>query len=223
MSTAERTLPTPFYAVVGAGDVAVQEVKEAIERIRTRAESAQARVQETRTRLSDLPTEVNVEELRAKLNKDELKKAATPYIESATGVYKSLAERGEGAVERLRTQPLVQENLDRVGTAYNQAVDLTEDALGAVSSQTRAVGERAASLAGLAAEKVEDAALAVEEAGDKVKAESKVAAQKIDGAAGTVEAKGRTAKASPAKKIEAAKAPAKKAPARKTAPKPAAK
>lgn len=238
MSTAERTLPTPVYAVVGAGDVVVQEAKEAYGRLRNRAETAQTRLVETRTRLVELPAEVNVDELKAKLtveefktnveelktkvNKDELRKVAAPYIETATGFYNNLAERGEGAVERLRTQPVVQDNLERVGKVYNDAVDLTEEALGAVSHQTRAVGERAASLAGLAAEKVEDAAVEIEEAGNKVKAESKTAAQKIDGAAGTVEAKGRTAKSSPAKRIAAAEAPAKPAAAKK-APAPAKK
>jgi len=249
MSTAERTLPTPVYAVVGAGDIVVQETKDAIDRLRNRAETAQARLVETGTKISELPTDLDVEELRSKLNKDELLKLAGPYLETATGFYSSLAERGEGAVERLRSTTRVQENLDRVGKAYNDAVDRTEGAIGAVSSQTRAAGEKAAALAGrtagkvgdvavaieeagdkalsdskVAVSKVVDAAAAVEEAGDKVKADADTAASKIDGAAGTVEAKARTAKSSPAKRISAAKAPAKKAtarkaPARKAAPK----
>lgn len=224
MSTAERNLPTSLYAVVGAGDVVVAEAKEAYDRVKTRAESVQTRLAETRTRLSELPAEVDVEEIKAKLTvdeiksrltKDELRKVTQPYVDSATDFYNNLAERGETAVERLRTQPAVQENLDRVGKVYNEAVDWTEDAIGTVSHQTRVAGERAAALAGIAADKVEDAAADIEEAGLKVKAESKVAAQKIDGAAGTVEAKARTANASPAKRIAAAEAPARKAPARK--------
>ncbi len=262
MSTTERTLPTPVYAVVGAGDVVVQEAKDVVGRLKGRAEGAQSRLSEvrtklaeTRTKLADLPSEIDVDELKAKLtveeikgklNKDELLKVTKPYVEQATDYYNDLAERGEGAVERLRTQPVVQENLDRVGKVYNEAVDVTEEAIGAVSRQTRVVGERAAALAGRAADKVEDAAADLEEVGNKVvaevadvaadiekagvkvKAEAKTAAAKIDGAAGTVEAKARTAKASPAKRIAAAqapaktaakKAPAKKAPARKAAPK----
>ncbi|WP_448222030.1 heparin-binding hemagglutinin [Gordonia iterans] len=237
MSTTERTLPTPVYAVVGAGDVVVQEAKDALDRLKTRAGSAQTRLAETRTRLAELPSDVsveeikakltvdelkgNVEELRTKLNKDELTKVVAPYTERATDFYNKLAERGEGAVERLRTQPVVQENLERVGKVYNEAVDKTEEAIGAVSHQTRVVGERAASLAGLAADKVEDAAVEIEEAGNKVKAEARTAAKKIDGAAGTVEAKARTAKSSPAKRIAAAEAPAKpaaKAPTQRKAP-----
>ncbi|MFC0316620.1 heparin-binding hemagglutinin [Gordonia phosphorivorans] len=236
MSTTERTLPTPLYAVVGAGDVVVQEAKEVYDRLRTRAEAAQTRLTETRTRLADLPSDVNVDDIKAKLKRDELReelrKVTAPYVETATDFYKDLAERGEGAVERLRTQPTVQENLERVGKVYNEAVDLTEDALGVVSSQTRAVGERAAALAGRAADKVEDAAADIEEAGAKVvdkvadaaadieeagvkvAAEAKTAAAKIDEAADT--AKARAAKAAPAKKAPARKAPAK--PAAKAAP-----
>ncbi|GAA4745272.1 heparin-binding hemagglutinin [Gordonia alkaliphila] len=232
MSTTERTLPTPLYAVVGAGDVVVQEAKEAYDRLRNRAEAAQTRLTETRTRLADLPSDVNVDEIKAKLNREELRKVTAPYVETATDFYKDLAERGEGAVERLRTQPTVQENLDRVGKVYNDAVDLTEDALGAVSSQTRAVGDRAAALAGRAADKVQDAAVEIEEAGakvadkveeaavdiedagTKVAAEAKTAAAKIGEVADT--AKGRATKAAPAKKAPARKAPAK--PAAKAAP-----
>ena len=232
MSTAERNLPTSVYAVVGAGDVVVSEAKEVYGRLKGRAETAQTRLVETRTRLAELPSDVDVEEIKAKLtvdelkarlNKDELLKVAQPYVETATGFYKDLAERGETAVERLRTQPAVQENLERLGKVYNDAVDRTEDAIGVVSHQTRTVGERAAALAGIAADKVEDAAAEIEEAGAKVKAESKTAASKIDGAAGTVEAKARTAKSSPAKRIAAAEAPAKKAPARKAPAKAPAK
>ena len=206
MSTVERTLPTPLFAVVGAGDAAVQEVKDA--------------VAELRTRISGLPEDVpTLEELRGKLTAEELRKLADPYIETATGLYNSFAERGETTVARLRENTAVAENLTRVEKAYNDAVDLTEDALGAVSSQTRAVGERAAGLVGRAADQVEDAAIdladasdkaeavaeRVEKASTKVKTDSVTAAQKVAGAAGTVEAKARPA--------------AKKAPARKPAAK----
>lgn len=73
MSTAERTLPTPVYAVFGAGDVVVQEAKDVYDRLRDRAENAQTRLSETRTRLAELPSEVDVEELKAKLTVDEIK------------------------------------------------------------------------------------------------------------------------------------------------------
>ena len=66
---------------------------------------------------------------------------------------------GKATLERLRTKPLVQENLSRAEKVYNDAVDLTEDALGVVSAQTRLVGDRAAKLAGRVSEEVEDVAV----------------------------------------------------------------
>ncbi|AFA72003.1 putative heparin-binding hemagglutinin [Gordonia polyisoprenivorans VH2] len=250
MSTAERTLANPFYAVVGAGDLAIAQVTDVVaqlrERTETATETASTRFEETKSRLNSLPDEVpSIDELRAKLNPEELRKVAEPYVELATTFYNSLAERGEETLERLRQQPLVQEGLTRAEKTYNDAVDLTEDALGVVSTQTRSVGEQAAKIAGLvgarvgeagdalddaadaigdkvdeaaleAGEKLDEAAEAVTEAGETVKAQAATAASKIDGAAGTVEGKARTANDSPAKKIAAAKkAPAKKAPAKK--------
>ncbi len=233
MTTAERTLANPLYAVVGVGDLAFKQITETIDSLRERTEEAsdtvQTRLTETRTRLTALPDEVpsTIEELRTKYTPEELRKIAEGYLDLATDWYNNLAERGEETVERLRQQPAVQENLTRVEKAYNDAVDLTEDTLGVVSSQTRAVGERAAKLATLVGgkveeagskvgEAVEDAGAAIELAGEAIKEEAADAAQEIDGAAGTVEGKARTANSSPAKKIAAAKkAPAKKAPAKK--------
>ncbi|MBM7368004.1 heparin-binding hemagglutinin [Gordonia hydrophobica] len=232
MSTAERTFPTPVYAVVGAGDVAVQEVKDAFAELKNRAQTSrertQTRLDETRTRLAELPTEFpSVEDLRAKLTSDELRKVAEPYIEATTGLYNSLAERGESAVERLRQAPYVEENLARVEKAYTDAVELTEDALGAVSTQTRELGERAAALAGRTADKVEDAAVAadevssklqdkaadIEKAGAKAKADADTAATKV-----TAARKPAAKKAAPAAK-KAAPAAKKAAPtAKKAAP-----
>ncbi len=189
-------------------------------------ETAQSRFDEAKTRIGSLQEEVpaEIEEIRGKLTTEELKKLADPYVEKATEFYNSLAERGEATLERLRTKPVVQENLTRVEKVYNDAVDLTEDALGVVSSQTRLVGERAAKLAGRVSDEVEDVAVAIESVGSDIKEQADDAAKEIDGAAGTVEAKTRTAKASPAKKVAEAKeesvppvkkAPAKKAPAKK--------
>ncbi|GAC70139.1 putative heparin-binding hemagglutinin [Gordonia soli NBRC 108243] len=211
----ERTVPTSVYAAVGAGDLLLQQFNEIIAQLRERTEAAtgnaQARIDETRQRLNALPEEVpaNLEEFRGRLNSEELRKLADGYVEQATEFYTSLTTRGEEAVERLRQQPLVQENLTRAEKAYNDAVDLTEDTLGVVSSQTRAFGERAAKLASLTGSRIEEAGEAVKEQADET-------AGDISGTIGTVEGKARTAKSSPAKKVAAAKkAPAKKAPAKK--------
>ena len=77
---------------------------------------------------------------------------------------------------------------NRVESVTDQAVELTQDALGTVASQTRAVGERAAKLVGVELpKKAEKAAAPVKKAAAKA----------------------------PAKKAPAKKAPAKKAPAKK--------
>ncbi len=89
------------------------------------------------------------EELRGKLSTEELRKAAEEFFGDATETYNSLVVRGEAALERLMGQPEFREAADRVEGYVDQAVELTQEALGNVSAQTRAVGERAAKLVGV--------------------------------------------------------------------------
>ena len=96
--------------------------------------------------------------------------------------------RGEEALTRLRSQPAIEGAANRVESVTDQAVELTQDALGTVATQTRAVGERAAKLVGVELPKK----------AEKAAAPAKKAAAKA-----------------PAKKAPAKKAPAKKAPAKK--------
>ena len=63
--------------------------------------------------------------------------------------YNNLVERGEAALERLRSANALEEGRERVERYSDQAVELTQEALGNVASQTRAVGERAAKLVGV--------------------------------------------------------------------------
>jgi len=212
---AEKNQPTiedlkaPLLAAVGAADLALATVNEIVVTLRERAEGArtdaEARVEEARANLNrlqgDLPNQVG--DLRERLNSDELRKAAEGYAESATATYNRLVERGEAALERLRNQPALEEAASRVEYVTDQAVELTQDALGTVATQTRAVGERAAKLVGVELPKrTEKAAAPVKKAAAKAPA------------AKTTTAKATTAKA-PAKKAPAKKTPAKKAPAKK--------
>ena len=169
---AENTTPTieelkaPLLAAVGAADLALATVNEIVATLRERAEEARsdataraeerrakltARVDETRERLTklqgDLPKDIG--ELREKLTADELRKVAEGYAEQAQSTYNKLVERGEAALERLRNQPAIEEVTERAEGYVDQAVELTQDALGTVASQTRAVGERAAKLVGV--------------------------------------------------------------------------
>ncbi|MDJ0395998.1 heparin-binding hemagglutinin [Rhodococcus sp. G-MC3] len=251
-------LQTPLYAAVGAGDAVVQAVADVVSQVRSRAETrgsevtervegARARiadisedvtegVESLRERLSSLPAELpdEIADLRERFTPDELRKVAEAYLKVASDLYTSLAERGEETVERIRRTPAVEEGLERANSAANDVVDLTESALGTVASQTRAVGERAAALAGIASDKVrdsaEDLADEIDEAGDDAKGAAVDASQKVSGVAGKVEAKTRSNNDSPLKKPAPAKkatpatpataatktaAPAKKAPAKK--------
>jgi heparin binding hemagglutinin HbhA len=148
-------LKAPLLAAVGAADLALERVNEIVATLRERAgearTDAEARVEESRARLTklqeDLPTQFG--DLREKLTSDELRKFAESYAETAQTTYNKLVERGEVALERLRSTNALEEGRERVERYSDQAVELTQEALGNVASQTRAVGERAAKLVGV--------------------------------------------------------------------------
>jgi heparin binding hemagglutinin HbhA len=148
-------LKAPLLAAVGAADLALERVNEIVATLRDRAgearSDAEARVEESRARLTklqeDLPTQFG--ELRERLTSDELRKVAESYAEAAQTRYNDLVERGEAALERLRNTNALEEGRERVERYSDQAVELTQEALGNVATQTRAVGERAAKLVGV--------------------------------------------------------------------------
>jgi len=198
-------LKTPLLAAVGAADLALATVNEIVATLRERAgeaaTDASSRVGETRERLTklqeerrarltklqeELPKEIG--ELRERFTSEELRKAAEGYLEAATTTYNGLVERGEAALERLRSQPAFEDTAARVESYADQAVELTQEALGTVATQTRAVGERAAKLVGVELPK-----------------KAAAAAKPVKNAA----------KKAPVKKAPAKKAPAKKGPAKK--------
>ncbi|KUI02220.1 heparin-binding hemagglutinin [Mycolicibacterium acapulense] len=195
-------LKAPLLAAVGAADLALERVNEIVAALRERADDARtdsrSRVEETRARIDrlqdDLPTQFG--ELRDRLSSDELRKFAETYAEAAQTTYNKLVERGEAALERLRSQPGFSEAAGRVEGYTDQAVELTQEALGNVAAQTRAVGERAAKLVGVELPKKADQGAA------PVKNTAKKAPAK-------------TPAKTPAKKTPAKKAPAKKATAKK--------
>ena len=190
-------LKAPLLAAVGAADLALATVNEILANLRARAGDARTeaaeRVEERRAALTKLQEDLpqRAEELRGKLSSEELRKAADSFVGDATATYNSLVERGEAALERLRNTPDFKEAAAQVEGYVDQAVELTQEALGNVSSQTRAVGERAAKLVGV----------------------------ELPAAAKKAPAKKAPAKKAPAKKAPAKaaakKAPAKKAPAKK--------
>jgi heparin binding hemagglutinin HbhA len=91
---AEKNQPTiedlkaPLLAAVGAADLALATVNEIVAALRERAEEArtdaEARVGEGRARITKLQEELpsQVDEIRGRLNSDELRKAAEGYAEA---------------------------------------------------------------------------------------------------------------------------------------------
>ena len=147
-------LKAPLLAAVGAADLALERVTEIVATLRERAGEARtdagSRVDETRGRIAKLREDLpqRAEEIRGRLSGDELREAAEGYRDQVTELYNELIERGEAALERLRTQPGFEERRAQAEKRFSETVELTQEALGNVASQTRAVGERAAKLIG---------------------------------------------------------------------------
>jgi heparin binding hemagglutinin HbhA len=177
-------LKAPLLAAVGAADLALERVNEIVATLRERAGEArtdtQARVEESRARLTklqeDLPTQFG--ELRERLTSEELRKVAESYADAAQARYNKLVERGEAALERIRTAPALEEGRERVERYSDQAVELTQEALGNVATQTRAVGERAAKLVGVELPKKAQKAAPAKKAPAKKTAAKKAPAKK---------------------------------------------
>jgi heparin binding hemagglutinin HbhA len=176
-------LKTPLLAAVGAADLALATVNELVVTLREQAgearTTASSRVDETRERLNKLQEDLprRTEELRERLTSDELRKAAEGYLEVAQTTYQNLVERGEAALERLRNQRVLEQGRERV-ESYRE---LTEDALGSVATQTRAVGERAAKLVGVDLPKKQAGKKAAKKAPAKKVAVKKAPAKKAAG------------------------------------------
>jgi len=210
-------LKTPLLAAVGAADLALATVNEIVITLRERAEVAGDRMDDRRAALTRLQDELpkRTEELRGRLSTEELRKAADDFLVDATETYNSLVARGEAALERLKGQPEFKDAADRVEGYVDQAVELTQEALGNVSAQTRAVGERAAKLVGVELPAKATLTKITPTTPVKVtpaKAPAKAPAKKATPVR-TVAKKAAPAKAA-VKKV-AKKAPAKKAPAKK--------
>ena len=196
-------LRAPLLAALGAADLALATVNDLLAELRERAgetrSDTRTRVEDSRARLTklqeDLPAQLR--ELRVRFTPEELRSAAEGYLDAATNRYNELVERGEAALERLRSQQGLEDVSARAREGVDQAVELTQEALGTVSERTRAVGERAAKLVGIDLPKKEPAA--------KKSREKKAPAKKA----------AKMAAPAPVKQTTAQKAPAKKAPAKR--------
>lgn len=137
---------TPLMVALGAGDLATQAMRDALDKVRARIAE---RAESAKTGVNELPNDLG--ELREKLDPAELRKRIDGYTKSAQHLYSSLADRGENTFDRLRSQPQVQRAWsqmetaqDRVNSAMGEMRDLADDMLGRVSRTTRSTGEKAA-------------------------------------------------------------------------------
>lgn len=168
---AVEVLRTPLLAALGAGDLATQAVRDAVSKTRERVnEGADA----ARGAVDELPRDLAG--VREKLDPAELRKLVDEYTEAAQKLYQKLADQGEDALSKLRTQPQVRKALDqveeaiatlqaRVGDVAGDARELTDEVLAKVTRRTRSVGEKTARAAERAGA---DAAVVVEELGEDV-------------------------------------------------------
>src|ERR1700757_4057990 len=135
-------LRAPLLAALGAADLALATVNDLIINLRERAEETRtetrSRVEERRARLSklqeDLPEQLT--ELRERFTAEELRKAAEGYVEAATSRYNELVERGEAALDRLRSQRPFEDASARAPAPVDQAVELTQERGRPVAPQT---------------------------------------------------------------------------------------
>ena len=216
-NTTVEDLKAPLLAAVGAADLALATVNEILSTLRERAELAGDRMDDRRAVLTRLQEELpkRTEELRGKLSTEELRKAADEFLDDATVTYNSLVERGGAALERLMGQREFKEAAGRVEGYVDQAVELTQEALGNVSAQTRAVGERAAKLVGVDLPAKKSPSKAIKKAVKK--AVKKAPAKKAPAKKAVKKAPARKSPAKAAKKVvkKAVKKTAKKAPAKR--------
>lgn len=130
---------TPLLAALGAGDLAAHAVADTVHKVR---EQLNERAESARAGVNDLPQDLD--ELRGKLDPAEVRKLVDSYTQSAVQLYGYLAERGEDALGKLRSQPQVQRAQERFEGAVGDARDLADDALGKVTTNARSFGEKAA-------------------------------------------------------------------------------
>ncbi|WP_425388219.1 hypothetical protein [Amycolatopsis taiwanensis] len=162
VNTAAEQFRTPLLAALGAGNLATQAVADAMARAKERVtETGEA----ARKNLEELPTEVTT--IREKFEPAELRKVIDNYTAAAFELYSKLAETGEEAWDRFRSEPRVKDVLkqveevlhtaqDRVGEVSAEARERVEGMLGTISKKSRAGGEKVAKASETLAHKVEE-------------------------------------------------------------------
>lgn len=185
VSDALEPARTPLYAMIGAGDLAAEAVRDYVARARGeaagQAKEVQTKVTDLQSRLTDLQerlVEVRVQvrtkvgelpddvaELRGKFEPTELRTALEGYVKSLQDIYEKLATRGESTAEKLRRQPRVKHALDRV----EDAADTAEERVGKIVDDAKEIADDVLGRVTRRTRSVgEKAAIATEKAADEV-------------------------------------------------------
>jgi heparin binding hemagglutinin HbhA len=170
LNTAAESVRTPLLAALGAGDLATQAVIDAVNK--------------ARTKVNEGPKDLTG--LREKVDPAELRKLVDEYTEAAQKLYHKLADQGEDALTKLKTEPHITKAIDqveeaiaalqdRVGDVAGDARELAEEVLAKVTRRTHDAGEKAAITVEQA---TEEAALAVEGTGAEVAEDVRTATRK---------------------------------------------
>ncbi|PPK64555.1 hypothetical protein V5P93_006990 [Actinokineospora auranticolor] len=169
--TALEQARTPLLAALGAGDLAAKAVLDAVGKAKARAEATRG----------DLPTDIGG--LRDRFDPAELRRLIDEYTGAAVRLYQQLAEHGEDALGKLRSQPQVkklEEAIEaaqsRVGDAAGDARTLAEEIFTKVTRKTREAGEKTATAAEDAAAEVAETVL---DAGDEVATEIRATTERV--------------------------------------------
>lgn len=199
----------PFYAWVGANDLALEQSKAFFTKVQ---EQAQEFNSDFGAKLADLRKEIEkvfadsrekaqeLPKMFGKFDVDDAKKAFDEYTTQVAKFYGDLASRGEKVVDELSKDFSKNPVVKKVVEATNEATESTR----ALITRSQKVVSKA----------VEDSADAVIDSAREVKKSARSAAADT-----SAPARRTAAKKAPAAKPAAKKAPAKKAPAKTTAAK----
>jgi heparin binding hemagglutinin HbhA len=164
---------TPLLAVLGAGDVAFQATREAVESLRSRAEALPGEAQ-VQADLAAKEARARVQEVRTATRPDAVLGTVSTLVDAARTQVEALAVRGAGVVDELRRQPAFRTVLrraegavDTVEDALEEVLEETAETVAGASDEVTSVAQKAAAKTAKAAKKAE---AQVEEAADATKA-----------------------------------------------------
>jgi heparin binding hemagglutinin HbhA len=144
---------SPVYAVIGAGDLAVEKIRE----LGTDVQERSAKIHLTRIDLEPKQLRADIEAV-AKQRADEVRAAQlkaqqraeevfNEVVATATTTYDSLAGRGKQLVDRIRRQPSTQATKSSASTAKSQTKAATTTAKKSASTTSSAARKSASNTA----------------------------------------------------------------------------